>query len=459
MVVMNVKLKQIEAYFYYQDEKHATVLIVDYQRKLVRKIADFPPEICMNDDSMQYLSVEAANVLFLGLNKAFFMVQFEGFNGSKPEPQKERLMLFFEKINNKVNQPDYFAIIQEEYRLYDVFGEKRLAFSDAVDKHNESILKMDKEYMHEAMKGFTVEEDVPEAQRIDMLIEKMTNPEESGYAAMREKMQNCPGYKESNELAKKIQPAFMDFFKALIDIENHTAKEYELYTDKYKEKLDYYADQGLFLYCQNTPDLPVDDDDVSIDDFYEYYLTDDAMYLKNTFETFVVNAPAMGEINMREANDIVASFNLLLEGKYWASLRNLYALIDHHHKLCSDIFNGYRKMRQEFRNGKARSEYIDDLFSEMTFNNYEHKWKKIDEAIEEINRGTGTRFVSRNAIIHGDYENKEVNPQAKDVINVFLIYVTMRQMVDRLANIEDALKNFELYCKAYVNLHLDKKII
>lgn len=454
-----MKLKQIEAYFYYQDEKHATVLIVDYQRKLVRKIADFPPEICMNDDSMQYLSVEAANVLFLGLNKAFFMVQFEGFNGSKPEPQKERLMHFFEKINNKVNQPDYFAIIQEEYRLYDVFGEKRLAFSDVVDKHNESILKMDKEYMHEAMKGFTVEEDVPEAQRIDMLIEKMTNPEESGYAAMREKMQNCPGYKESNELAKKIQPAFMDFFKALIDIENHTAREYELYTDKYKEKLDYYADQGLFLYCQNTPDLPIDDDDVSIDDFYEYYLTDDAMYLKNTFETFVVNAPAMGEINMREANDIVASFNLLLEGKYWASLRNLYALIDHHHKLCSDIFNGYRKMRQEFRNGKARSEYIDDLFSEMTFNNYEHKWKKIDEAIEEINRGTGTRFVSRNAIIHGDYENKEVNPQAKDVINVFLIYVTMRQMVDRLANIEDALKNFELYCKAYVNLHLDKKII
>ena len=453
-----MELKQVEAYFYYQDEQHATVFIVDYQRKFVRKIYDYPPQICMNDDSMQYISVEAANILFLGLNKAFFYVQAEGYNSFKPTDKQLRLIKFFEKINNKVNQPDYYAIIQEEYRLYDVFGEKRLAFSDAVDKHNESILKMDKSFMHEAMKGFTVEEDVPEFEKINILFEKMLNPEESGYAAMKEKMKNCPGYKESDELAKKIQPAFMDFFKSLIDIENHTAKEYELYTDKYKEKLDYYAEQGLFLYCQNTPDLPVDDEEVTIDDFYEYYLTDDAMYLKNTFETFVVNAPAMGEINVREADDIVASFNLLLEGKYWASLRNLYALIEHHHKVCSKIFNGYREMRQEFKNGKARSEYIDALFSDMTFNNYEHKWKKINEAIEEINRGTGTRFVSRNSIIHGDYEIKEVNPQAKDVINVFLIYVTMRQMVDRLANIEEAIKNFELYTMAYI-LHLDKKNI
>lgn len=454
-----MELKQVEAYFYYQDEQHATVLIVDYQRKFVRKIYDYPPQICMNDDSMQFLSVEAANILFLGLNKAFYFVQFEGYKGTKPDEKKERLMLFFEKINTKVNQPDYLAIIQEEYKLYDVFSEKRLAFSDAVDKHNESILKIEKDFLHECMEGFAIEEDVPEAQRIDMLLEKMAHPEESGYAKLKEKMMSNPKYRESDELAKNLQPAFNDFFKALIDVENHTLKEYKLYTDKYKEKLDYYADQGLFLYCQNTPDLPVDDDEVTIDDFYEYYLTDDAMYLKNTFETFVVNAPAMGEINMREANDIVASFNLLLEGKHWAALRNLYALIDHHHKLCSDIFNGYREMRQEFKNGKARSEYIDTLFSEMSFNNYEHKWKKVNEAIEEINKGTGNRFVSRNAIIHGDYENKEVNPQAKDVINVFLIYVTMRQMVDRLANIEDALKNFELYCKAYVNLHLDKKNI
>ncbi len=355
---MHVELKQVEAYFYYQDEQHATVLIVDYQRKFVRKIYDYPPQICMNDDSMQFLSVEAANILFLGLNKAFYFVQFEGYKGTKPDEKKERLMLFFEKINAKVNQPDYLAIIQEEYKLYDVFSEKRLAFSDAVDKHNESILKIDKDFLHECMEGFAIEEDVPEAQRIDMLLEKMTHPEESGYAKLKEKMMSNPKYRESDELAKNLQPAFMDFFKALIDVENHTLKEYELYTDKYKEKLDYYADQGLFLYCQNTPDLPVDDDNVTIDDFYEYYLTDDAMYLKNTFETFVVNAPSMGEINMREANDIVASFNLLLEGKYWAALRNLYALMDHHHKLCSDIFNGYREMRQEFKNGKARSEYI-----------------------------------------------------------------------------------------------------
>lgn len=452
-----MQLKQIEAYFYYQDEQHATVLIIDYQRKFVKKIFNYPPQVCMADDSMQYISVETANILFLGLNKAYFFVRSENYNDEEPTEKQERMASFFDKINRKVNTPEYFAIIEEEYRLYDVFREKRMAFTDIIDKHNESILKINKEFLHECLEGFTIDENMPEAQRIDMIIERLKNQDKNGYAEVKKKMMQNKEYQESDKIAAQIQPIFMDFFKALIDVEKHASKEYEMYSDKYKEKMKCYAEQGLFLYCQNTPDLPLDDDDICIDDIYEYYLMDDAMYLRNTFEAFVAHAEEAGPINKREADDIVASFNLLLEGKYWASLRNLYALIDHHHKLCADLFNGYEEMKRKFKNGKDRSEYIDTLFNQLKVTYYEEAWKLVNEAIEEMNKGIGKRFVSRNAIIHGDYEIKEVNPTSHDVVNVFMLYVTMRQMVDHMANIEEAVKYFESYCKAYVNLHLDKK--
>lgn len=244
-----MELKPIEAFFYYQDKNYATVLIVDYQRKIVRKIYNYPPQICMQDDSMQFISVETANKLFLGLNSAFFHVQAEGYDNSPPTEQQKRLMMFMNKINEKVNEPSYFAIIQEEYRLHNIFGEKRLKFSDVVDKHNESILKIDKNLIHEALKDFTVDEDLPEAQRIDMIIDRLKNAKENGYDKVKEKLMQNKEYRESDELAKNIQPAFMEFFKALINTEVHASKELELYSDKYKQMLDFYANKGYFIYC------------------------------------------------------------------------------------------------------------------------------------------------------------------------------------------------------------------
>ena len=49
------------------------------------------------------------------------------------------------------------------------------------------------------------------------------------------------------------------------------------------------------------------------------------------FEVFTQHT-SMSEINQREADDLIAAYHLLNEGKYWAALRNLYALIEHHHK-------------------------------------------------------------------------------------------------------------------------------
>ena len=127
----------------------------------------------------------------------------------------------------------------------------------------------------------------------------------------------------------------------------------------------------------------------------------------------------------------------------------MYSLMDHHHKLCADAFNGYFEMKKKYKNGKERSEKISQLF-ELVSKRYEEIWDKIDLAIKEINASGSKRFVSRNAIVHGDYEKLEINPNAIDVIKIILIYVTLRQMIEHLKTIEEIVKNMDLYIIGYL---------
>ena len=446
---MDYDFKQIEKFFYYQNNEYVIILEIDYQKHFVRKINNCLPDECLNDKSIQSISRETAMALLEGLHRLFFLIQELNYENKEPSKDQIRKFTFFDRINRKISNPIYNEYILEEYRLFDLFKEKRMKFTEVTDRHNESIRKCNPNILYDFLKQFIPDENIPERERMRIFVEVLKNGKNNGYEEVRKKLYEDKNYIEANELSKQLLPAYIDFLKALIEVEKHQSKEYELYTDKYKKKLSEYADKGLFLYCQNTPDLPIDDDDITIDDIYNYFSLDNYMYLKDMFETYIDCADAAGEINKREADDLIASFNLLIEGKYWASLRNLYALIDHHHKLCSEIFNGYENMKIKFVNGKQRAEYIDDLFNQMNVFYYEDVWHKINDAIEEINKGSGNRFVSRNAIIHGDYEKIEVNPNAKDVINVFLLYVTMRQMIDHLANIEEAAKNYELYYLGY----------
>ncbi len=61
--VAKLDMKQVEGFYYYQDEKHATVLIVDYLRHYVQKIMNCPPCECMNDEAMEYISVDTATIM------------------------------------------------------------------------------------------------------------------------------------------------------------------------------------------------------------------------------------------------------------------------------------------------------------------------------------------------------------------------------------------------------------
>ena len=61
-----------------------------------------------------------------------------------------------------------------------------------------------------------------------------------------------------------------------------------MYSQKYKEKIEEYANQGLFLYCLNTPDFPIDDDNVTIQDTYNHFIDDDCQYLFGTVRYYIM---------------------------------------------------------------------------------------------------------------------------------------------------------------------------
>lgn len=440
-----METNNIECFYYYEIDKTAVVLLINHAKHYVQKIMKCSLDDYLKNNSFKAISRETAMILLSGLTSSFYLVQEINFGSTKPSDEQKRLFALRSKINENINS--YPSLIFEEYRLYNTLNSKRLEYDKVNDEYYESLHKCNSEIIAKYLQKY-LSEDMTEKEKTQVMVSLLKNKESNGYKELKEQLNKDKNYVASEEILKRIRPKFFEYLKALTDVETHMAKEYSLFSEGYKAKLDEYAGKGLFLYCQNTPDLPIDDKDISIDDVYKHILADNCLYLKPMVQTFV-NFGVVTEINKREAEDIVASLNLLIEGMYWASLRNLYSLIDHHHKFCSEIFNGYDEAKRKFKHAKDRADYITELFNNAKIAQYEDVWQKLNSAIEEINKGTGDRFISRNSIVHGDYEKQDVNPQAKDVVNVFMIYITMRKMIDHMANIEEAVKNFNLYYLGY----------
>lgn len=441
----------LEKFYYEQDDNKATVITINHQRHYVEKLKNYPIEYCTHNCLIKYVSFHTATILLKGLISDFYIVQEKNYDNESPSNEQNRRFLVCDRINKRFSNPDYYKYIVKERDIYSNLNKKRLEYTILNDRYFDSLGKCDRGLLDEFLHKFSPSNDT-DMEIMNELVDILKNKDKNGYSELKKKLMQDKHYAEADEISKEMPKVFFEFLDALIETEQFMAEEYKLFSDKYKTKMDEYAEQGLFLYCQNTPDLPIDDDDITIDDIYNHFLNDDAMYLKGIFEVFVQFGDAVGDINKREADDLVASYHLLIEGKYWAALRNLYSLIDHHHKLCADIFNGFENTKEKFRNGKERSNYIGRLFEKTKVFYYEEVWHKLDAAIGEMNTNSGKRFVSRNSIVHGDYEIPEVNPQAKDVINVFMLYVTLRQMIDHMANIEEATRDFYTYYLGYSKL-------
>lgn len=444
-----------ESYYYYEDEYSVTEININhFSRKVLINRSVDPDEV---DESASMISKGTYESLLFGLINKYYFIQ-DDVEAISYDNELKRKFYYLNKISEKYANTDYSRYIEEEFRLANIYDEKMLNYYNLDSMHKDLISKIDMTKYpnwHRAVNEFDADENASEFERQLKLADARN---EESFKNAYEELKKDPAWIESEKISKMLMEAFFEYYKASEELLKHFEKEKkEMYSQKYKEKIEEYANQGLFLYCLNTPDLPIDDDNVTIQDTYNHFIDDDCQYLFGTVRNYIM-IEGMGKIYDREADDLIASLSLLAQGNYWAALRNLYSLIEHHHKLCADAMNGYFEEKEKYKNGKERSDKIYKLVDSYKSGYYMDVWIKLDSAIKEMNSNTSKLYPSRNGIIHGDYENMNLNPSANDVVNAFMIYITLRQIVEHFKNIEEIQKMMTLYMMGFLsNLEKEKK--
>lgn len=69
-------------------------------------------------------------------------------------------------------------------------------------------------------------------------------------------------------------------------------------------------------------------------------------------------APNPGIPLQRKLEDAHAALEMMYNGCYRSAAKNWFALIEHEHKRCADILEGYWEVKKEYKNGGQRSEKI-----------------------------------------------------------------------------------------------------
>lgn len=437
---------ELEAYYYNQDDKYKTVIIIDHEKHLAHKILNVKEEECENN-SFTYISIKTANVLISGLNKAYYSIDVITKEDGIDFLSK-KLLDFMVDVQKKYSNPEYWAMIQKEYELSDKMNQCTIKYWDLVEK-SEKYLKQSNLQEFETFilkKGAT--EYTTEIEKLNMLADIMLHKNENGFSEIQDKLKNDQNFSSFLRLQSEIKNASVKLMEASLNLAEHFGKELDLFSNDYQKRIDEFANEGLFLYFMNTPDWPLEDNKYTLEDIINYELFEDGLHLWEILSQYIENVE-MGDIYKREADDLKASYILLNMGLYWSSLRNMYSLLDHHHKLCADAFNGFAEQKKSFKNGKERSDRIGIIM--RISDRYEKIWKKLDKAIQEINSKNGSeRFVSRNAIVHGDYEKEEIKPTAMDVVKIMFLYVTLRKMVDKIKVFEQVLLDYQTYLTGYL---------
>lgn len=137
------------------------------------------------------------------------------------------------------------------------------------------------------------------------------------------------------------------------------------------------------------------------------------------------------------------TLEMMYNGCYRSAARNWFALIEHEHKRCADILEGYWEVKKEYKNGGQRSEKIYMIVKDMMGEWDTEAWNKIDSYYKKLttNHKSSDITLSRNPIIHGDYYNDSIDVSENDALRLFLLWINLRVITDQLAFIEDFIRN------------------
>ena len=328
-------------------------------------------------------------------------------------------------------QKDNVEVFEEQNKLSMICKEKAKAFYDLEDKLYELYSVGTKKFTEMYPNLLNTIDGTKYEQLIHNVSTYINQTDE--IKMIIQKMNEIPELKEAGELEKERSIKFYEYAMAHLKLDNNiNENKKKLFTKEYLDKMDEYADKGVMLYYLETPDAPILDSEVTPQLLLESLIYDNYTSLYTLYYSYI-NCPEPGISMQRKIEDVKDVFANLVNGCYRTAARTMFALMDSEIKNISTCLERFFEKEKKYKNGKQRSEKIDEITKYMDMPNAVNQWKKINSYYEKILTGKDS-LIDRNKIIHGDYNDSALDLDEYDIVKLLLLYLSIRMHGDYIQN-------------------------
>lgn len=382
-------------------------------------------------------------------------------NLRKGNLMNENILNLIIKQRRQCRTPEILAAIEEQERLSEIMHVKREEFDKYNDQSFELLQVGTEKFFNtfpEYKSGFSGGET-----KIDIVNNciniAMTNPQM--FSEIQSKMNEIEELRKNNEITPKLTKAFYEYLVAFSDFEEQLKKDREvLFASEYRDKMADYADKGVLLYYLETPDLPILDSEVTIEDVLESLLFNDCFGMRILFSP-LMQMDNPGISMKRKQEDIGITIELIACGHYRSAVRNLFALLDSEHKKAANTYEGIIKRKQEYKKGIQRSKKISKLVESLDDSWMDIAWEKVNSYYANVvSTNPVEGVIHRNSIVHGDYDSQLIDVDKYAATKLMLLYLNLRIIADYFSNKAEILENLLLYLPSiilYIQHHPDSK--
>lgn len=354
--------------------------------------------------------------------------------------------------------PEVVAAIQEQEKLSQTMRDKKAVFDKYRDQSveflrigTEKFFEKFPEFKELLSKGETKLDVVGNALNL-----ALNTPNKLG--EINSKMKEIEELRKNDELMPLLTQSLYEYMVAFSNFESRLKEDREwLFTSEYKDKMASYAEEGMFLYHLETPDLPILDKDIQMKDIIDYFLFEDCTGLRIACLALLdMDNPGVSMIRKQE--DIRATIALINCGHYRSAVRTLFALLDSEHKKAANVYEGIVAKKKLFKNGLQRSQKIEKLINSLNDSWIDIAWDKINcyyKKVVSTNPVEGV--IHRNSIVHGDYDSNLIDVDKYSATKMLLLYLNLRIIADYLCNKEEIFEEVLLYLPSIILMLKEKQ--
>lgn len=247
-----------------------------------------------------------------------------------------------------------------------------------------------------------------------------------------------PEYKESArilDLRNEVKYKFFTQFFKYISLLN--ADRNSLFSKEYKDKINFLADNGYFLFHYQFPDenICLLEDYLLEDYLIKIYSQNEGQLIKYIFNEVFSLKTFDSRLQDYKINDLKEAIDCFINKSYNSCARTMFSLLENEHYKVSE-FEG-------ITSGKERSNKITSFVNRLNIDYYKNMWSRMNEFYKQCNLSMKNQEdkLNRNDLMHGGYVHKVT---CGDCLKLILLYINMK-------NIRYILNNFNLFLEELSN--------